>query len=260
MGGKQIQNSREGIEDILKFFDPRFSGHPEYFEKLQVWQDERARSCFGTIPVLMTSFGSCKGRNYQQAVKGLTFPMYTMYELHSELQKSPRLGPEDIDNYKNTKQALFDGDTKKIETAIPALCALLYKHYGVMPYILLDEYDTPLLEAYTDGYWDEMISTCRQLFHGAFTENEFYSRAIITGVTSSNKLIGEIIRRHPIRSKYEIEQLMSGAVVHKKINENITFQYLDGDEDCIEPGERTGQIRHCHVSEAAESGCIYHGI
>ena len=308
------------LSTVENFFDPRFSGHPEYFEKLRVWQDERARSCFGTIPVLMTSFGSCKGRDYQQAVKGLTFSMYTMYELHSELQKSQRLEPEDIEKYKDIRDSLFNGDTTKIVTAIPALCALLYKHYGTMPYILLDEYDTPLLEAYTDGYWDEMISTCRQLFHGAFKENEFYSRAIITGVTrvsknslfsdmnnievhtvtsaayqdccgfteqevsdalkcqnydclpevkamydgfifggqrdiynpwsicgflrhgefvsywintSSNKLIGEIIRRHPIKSKYEIEQLMSGAVVHKKINENITFQYLDGDENSL---------------------------
>ena len=41
--------------------------------------------------------------------------------------------------------------------------------------------------------------------------------------TSSNKLIGDIIRKYPARSKYEIEQLMKGAIVHKKINEHITF-------------------------------------
>lgn len=51
--------------------------------------------------------------------------------------------------------------------------------------------------------------------------------------TSSNKLIGDIIRKYPTRSKYEIEQLMKGATVHKKINEHITFQYLDGDENSL---------------------------
>ena len=51
--------------------------------------------------------------------------------------------------------------------------------------------------------------------------------------TSSNKLIGEIIRRHPVRSKHEIEQLMAGEIIHKEINENVTFQYLDGDENSL---------------------------
>ncbi len=67
------------------------------------------------------------------------------------------------------------------------VCRLLYRYYGIWPVILLDEYDTPLLEAYTDGYWEEMIGTCRQLFHAAFKENAYYSRAIITGVTRVTK-------------------------------------------------------------------------
>ena len=33
--------------------------------------------------------------------------------------------------------------------------------------------------------------------------------------------------------KYEIEQLMTGKPIHKVINENITFQYLDGDENSL---------------------------
>lgn len=185
----------------------------------------------------------------------------------------------------------------------------LYKHHQVYPFILMDEYDTPLIEAYTDGYWNEMVNTCRQLFHRAFKDNRYYARAIITGVTkvsknsmfsdlnnlevdsvtcnaysdcfgfteqevmdalkcqninkmrdvkamydgfifgskkdmynpwsicnymrhgelrsywintSSNKLIGDIIRKYPVRSKYEIEQLMSGKPVHKLINEDGT--------------------------------------
>ena len=52
-------------------------------------------------------------------------------------------------------------------------------------------------------------------------------------LTSSNKLIGDIICRHPYDKKYEIEQLMTGKPIHKVINENITFQYLDGDENSL---------------------------
>lgn len=218
------------------------------------------------------------------------------------------------------KEALFSGNESVIEDSIQILCGWVYKHYGVLPIVLLDEYDTPLLEAYADGYWNDMIATCRGLFHNTFKENEYLGKALITGVTrvskeslfsdlnniqvytvtdkeysdcfgfteqevmdalkcqnmdefpkvkamydgftigshkdiynpwsicnflergqyisywintSSNKIIGDIIRRHPVRSKHEIEQLMAGNVVHKRINENITFQYLDGDENSL---------------------------
>ena len=51
-----------------------------------------------------------------------------------------------------------------------------------------------MLEAYTQGYWDEMIATCRQIFHNAFKQNDYYSRAIITGVAriSKNSLFSDL--------------------------------------------------------------------
>ena len=248
------------------------------------------------------------------------FSLYHMFRKHNYLLDSDKLDDTDKAAFREYEQGLFHDEEDKVEKSISVLCELLYKHCSVLPYILLDEYDTPLLEAYTDGYWEEMISICRRLFHGTFKENGFYSRAIITGVTrvsknslfsdlnnivvyavtddeysdcfgfteeevmdalkcqnidefravkemydgfifghrkdmynpwsignylinrnlesywintSSNKVIGDIIRKHPVRYKYEIERLMAGEVVHKKINENVTFQYLDGDENSL---------------------------
>lgn len=305
---------------VETFFDPRFADHPEYFEKLRVWGDKEIRKLFGMVPVISISFGNCKGADYKQAVKGIADSFYNMYEAHRYLLKSTRLEAEDLKEYKSLRELFRAGDTGRIEIAIQRLCRLVYLHYQILPVILGDEYDTPLLEAYTDGYWSEMIGTCRQLFHSTFKENPYYARALITGVTkvsknslfsdlnnletdtvtceaysdcfgfteqevmdalkcqnmdtmhdvkemydgfifgkqkdmynpwsicnymrsgelqsywintSSNKLIGEIIRRHPVRSKHEIEQLMAGEIIHKEINENVTFQYLDGDENSL---------------------------
>lgn len=308
------------MSTVRTFFDPKYADHPEYFEKLNVWSDTASREKFGHIPVIYTSFGSCKGRDYRQAIGGLMSSLETMYWTSSYLLQSERLDDEDKKEFSKTKEALFNREEWAIEKSIQKMCQLLYKEYGTKPIILLDEYDTPLLEAYADGYWDEMIALCRQLFHCTFKENEFFDRAIITGVTKvsknslfsdlnnieaytvtddeysdcfgfteqevmdalkcqnmdrfkevkamydgfifgkhkdiynpwsicnfldrgqlisywintgSNKLIGDIIRRHPVRSKHEIEQLMAGNVVHKRINENVTFQYMDGDENSL---------------------------
>lgn len=308
------------LSTVKNFFDPRFSDHPENFKRLAVWRDAKSREAFGTVPVISVSFGSCKGFDYEQAIRGLAYNLYDMYDVHSYLMKSTELTEREKQEYEKMKYQFFEGRKEGMEKAIGLLCTLLCKHHHVKPIILLDEYDTPLLEAYADGYWDEMIGTCRQLFHNAFKENEYYSRAIITGVTkisknslfsdmnnievysvtsdgysdcfgfteqevkdalkcqnidkmsdvkamydgfifgnqkdiynpwsisnymrhgelraywtmtSSNKLIGDIIRRHPVRCKHEIEQLMTGKPVHKVINEDITFQYLDGDENSL---------------------------
>lgn len=308
------------LSTVRTFFDPMYADHPEYFKKLQVWKDKNCRCLFGTIPVISVSFGSCKGNHFEQAMRGVTLGLYNMYVQHEYLRESSRLNEEEKAEYRRIVASFSEQRTEYVEVSIQKLCELLYKHYGALPIILMDEYDTPLLEAYTDGYWDETINTFRQLFHTTFKENDFFYRAIITGVTrisknslfsdlnnlevdtvtcdaysdcfgfteqevmdafkcqdidtirdvkamydgftigrhqdiynpwsicnymrqreligywvntSSNKLVGDIIRRHPVESKYEIERLMAGEKVHKRINEGITFQYLEGDENSL---------------------------
>ena len=146
------------------------------------------------VPVISISFGNCKGADYKQAVKGIADSFYNMYEAHRYLLKSTRLEAEDLKEYKSLRELFRAGDTGRIEIAIQRLCRLVYLHYQILPVILVDEYDTPLLEAYTDGYWSEMIGTCRQLFHSTFKENPYYARTLLTGVTkvSKNSLFSDL--------------------------------------------------------------------
>lgn len=152
-------------------------------EQLRVWKDEKSQRLFGKIPVISVSFGSCRGMNYKQAMQGMVVNLENMYEAHRYLAESTELSAEDRERYNDLRDSFRKGNTENAGIAIQALCGLLYRHHHTKPIILLDEYDTPLLEAYTDGYWDEMIATCRQLFHCTFKENSSFFRAIITGVT-----------------------------------------------------------------------------
>ena len=67
------------------------------------------------------------------------------------------------------------------------LSGYLYKHFGKKVLIFLDEYDTPLQEAYVNGYWDEMSSFIRSLFNSTFKSNQYLERAIMTGITRVSK-------------------------------------------------------------------------
>ena len=67
------------------------------------------------------------------------------------------------------------------------LSGFLYKYYGKKVIILLDEYDTPMQEAFVDGYWDELVTFTRSLFNSTFKTNPALERGIMTGITRVSK-------------------------------------------------------------------------
>lgn len=71
--------------------------------------------------------------------------------------------------------------------AIHKLSNFLFRHYGKKVIILLDEYDTPMQEAYVHGYWEELVAFTRSLFNAAFKTNPYLERAIMTGITRVSK-------------------------------------------------------------------------
>ena len=51
----------------------------------------------------------------------------------------------------------------------------------------MDEYDTPMQEAYVHGYWREVVEFLRSLFNASFKTNPYLERAIMTGITRVSK-------------------------------------------------------------------------
>lgn len=71
--------------------------------------------------------------------------------------------------------------------AIHNLAKYLNRYYDKRVIILLDEYDTPMQEAYVDGYWKEMVAFTRSMFNAAFKTNPYLEQAIMTGITRVSK-------------------------------------------------------------------------
>ena len=71
--------------------------------------------------------------------------------------------------------------------SLKMLSDYLYRHYGKKVVILLDEYDTPMQEAYVNGYWEELVAFTKSLFNSTFKTNPYLERAIMTGVTRISK-------------------------------------------------------------------------
>ena len=94
--------------------------------------------------------------------------------------ESDRLLPEEKEDFRQISNEMSEVTATM---ALHRLSRYLHKHYGKRVILLLDEYDTPMQEAYVNGYWEELVSFTRSMFNAAFKTNPSLDRAIMTGIT-----------------------------------------------------------------------------
>ena len=107
-----------------------------------------------------------------------------LYEENEYLLEGDMLGESEKAFYKSVSMDMSDAI---ISTSLNKLCVFMYKYYGKKVIILLDEYDTPMQEAYVNGYWEELVAFTRSLFNSTFKTNPYLERAIMTGITRVSK-------------------------------------------------------------------------
>ena len=180
--------------DMLKcFFSNQYEGRKELFEELDIWKDEEYRELQGTYPVIFLSFADIKADNFKDTKNDLVSVINDAYKQHSYLLKSEKLTEaeknmyEQLDNYANNADINKKISNEIVCRAIKTLAGMLYKYYGKKVIIILDEYDTPMQEAYMNGYWDELVALTRSLFNSTFKTNPYLERGIMTGITRVSK-------------------------------------------------------------------------
>ena len=180
--------------DMLKcFFSNQYEGRKELFEGLDIWKDEKYRKLQGTYPVIFLSFADIKADNFKDTKNDLVSVINDAYKQHSYLLKSDKLTEaeknmyEQLDNYANNADINKKISNEIVCRAIKTLAGMLYKYYGKKVIIILDEYDTPMQEAYMNGYWDELVALTRSLFNSTFKTNPYLERGIMTGITRVSK-------------------------------------------------------------------------
>ena len=171
--------------DMLKcFFSNQYEGRKELFEGLGIWKDEEYRELQGTYPVIFLSFADIKGNTFEMARQQICIKILDLYEENEYLLEGDMLGESEKAFYKSVSMDMSDAI---ISTSLNKLCVFMYKYYGKKVIIILDEYDTPMQEAYRNGYWDELVALTRSLFNSTFKTNPYLERGIMTGITSVSK-------------------------------------------------------------------------
>jgi len=163
----------------MLFFN-EYTGRSDLFERFFIWKDEKYRQLQGTYPVIFLSFAGVKTENAESmklAVKQIISKVYGRYR---NIMKSDLFDENDRKDFVSVHKDMEDVTA---HTALNSLCIYLKKFYGKDVIILLDEYDTPMQEAWLSGYWDKAVS----FFDSTFKANPNLQRGIITGVTRISK-------------------------------------------------------------------------
>ncbi len=169
---------------LEQFFSVDYAGRGDLFEGLSVWQEEKYRRLQGTYPVIALSFAKVKETSYQEARKRICRILSDLYRQFDFLWNSEKLTPREKELYRAVSDDMEDYVAAE---SLNALSNLLMRHYGKKVIILLDEYDTPMQEAYVSGYWDELVTFTRGLFNATFKTNPYMERALMTGITRVSK-------------------------------------------------------------------------
>ncbi len=166
------------------FFSKAYEGRGELFEGLSIWENEKYRKLQGSCPVIFLSFADIKGETIEETKQGIKHTLAKLYETHGYLRDRKDIGKRELE--------FFDSVSPDMEDTV-AVLALKYlsdylaAYYGQKVLIFLDEYDTPLQEAYVYGYWKELAGFIRRMFNSAFKTNPSMERAIMTGITRVSK-------------------------------------------------------------------------
>ncbi|MCI9318552.1 MAG: AAA family ATPase [Lachnospiraceae bacterium] len=172
------------ISMLEKFFSVKYAGRSDLFEGLSIWKKEKYRLLQGTYPVLSLSFADVKETSFEQARKKMCRIIRELYYQFRFLTESGVMTDSEKRDFLQISVNMEDNEAA---FTLKALSGYLSRYYGKKVLILLDEYDTPMQEAYVNGYWQEMVRFTRNLFNSTFKTNPYLERAIMTGITRVSK-------------------------------------------------------------------------
>ncbi len=169
---------------INRFFSNKYKGQGAVFEGLSIWEDSKYRKLQGEYPVINLSFANIKEKDYEHTIQRFFQIITNLYVENDYLLESDVLSKTDKEYFESISYNMSESEAT---FAIHQLCNFLYRYYGKKVIVLLDEYDTPMQEAYVGGFWEELTGFTRSLFNATFKTNPYLERALMTGITRVSK-------------------------------------------------------------------------
>ncbi len=168
---------------VEQFFSVEYADNP-CFLGMDIWKEEKYREIQGTYPVISLTFSSIKERNFEEARKKICATIQMLYQKYQFLLEGDILNGQEKAEFLRVSAKMPEYEAT---LTLKKLSGYLERFYKKKVILLLDEYDTPMQEAYVKGYWQELADFVRNLLNASFKDNPYLERGIMTGITRISK-------------------------------------------------------------------------
>ena len=218
---------------VEEFFSIQYENRGDLFEGLSIWKEEKYRELQGTYPVIGISFANIKEENYTDTKHRINQLISNLYSNFWFLLDSPHLKDHEKKYIKDVTEQELDLPDTVLTMSLHKLAGFLFNHYGKRVIILLDEYDTPMQEAYVHGYWNELVHFMRSFFNATFKTNPYLERAIMTGITrvSRESIFSDLNNPKVITTTSDEYATSFGFTENEVFQALENFGYGDKEED-----------------------------
>lgn len=165
---------------VEEFFSVDYAGRGNLFDDLSIWREEKYRNLQGTYPVIFLSFANIKESDFRTTSYRIRQLLMKLYEKNDFLLDGNTLSDGEKEYFRCMESEMSEVDAPM---ALYQLSDYLCRYYGKKVIIILDEYDTPMQEAYIKGYWEDLVDFTRSLFNSTFKTNPYLERGLMTGIT-----------------------------------------------------------------------------
>lgn len=244
--------------DMLRvFFEKTNEDTSVYFKDKLIWQCGSEYTAYqGKYPVIFLTFKDVKCDSWDETFEKIGKLISLEFSRHYELENSERLNIYEKEQYIN----LTKGKASEVDyqMSLQVLSLLLHKHHGKEVIIIIDEYDTPIQQGYSGGFYTEIVGFMRNFFSGGLKDNSSLAYGFLTGILrvakesifsglnnlKINSVLDDAYSQYFGFTKEEVMELLSYYGAEEKFEEVCAWYdgYLFGDTEIFNPWSVTNYI------------------
>ena len=169
------------MDMLREYFEISSEDTSKYFKDKLIWEcGDEYRQEQGKYPVIFLTFKDVKFQTWEETLENIRHILQDEFNRHAEILVSSRVSDYDKEYY----QSIVSGTASEVALtgALAQLSKILHQHYNIPPIIIIDEYDIPIQQGHTKGFYDDVVSFIRNLFSGGLKDNRHLSYGILTGI------------------------------------------------------------------------------
>ncbi len=220
---------------LENFFSLQYAGRGDLFEGLSIWRSEQYRELQGTYPVIFLSFANVKEASYKEARKkiGYTRGLFnSTFKTNSYLERAVMTGITRIN-----KESIFsDLNNLKVVTTTSEKYSDCFGFTEEEVFAALDEFGLSGQKQKVKDWYDGFTFGDRGDIYNPWSVISFLSEkkaGAYWANTSSNSLVGKLIREGSRDVKESFETLLQGGSIAAEIDEQVVYSMLGGDEQVL---------------------------